>query len=432
MFIKNFDKLAKTPQRKIVLNLVEEALSSIQSENVINNSIKIEGNVLTIMNNAFDLSKFDRVFLLGFGKGSAKNSKFIEEKLGEKLTEGYVIDLPANVTQALQAGTNPQNFKKIKFIKGTHPLPSQGNLYFVNNVLQRINNLTEKDLVVVVITGGGSALFETPYRASLEKLIETDRALLKSGANISEMNTVRKHLSKVKGGSLSKHLFPATVVGVVASDVPGNDLSVISSGPTVKDPTTTDDAEEILNKYGIEIPNEYLTETPKEDKYFEKVSNILILSNLTALEAMKKKAQELGVAVSIYSDKFQMEARKAGETLIKNTEKGAILLAGGETTVKVTGGGEGGRNQEVVLGALSFIDGKTIICSFASDGWDNSSFAGAIGDIHTINKAREMNLEPSEFLNSNNSLGFFEKVGDGIETGRLPSNVSDLIIILKS
>ena len=420
MFIRNFDRLASTPQRKIILELIEEALSSIQSENVINNSIKIDGNILTIKDRAFDLKEFDRVFLIGFGKGSARNSKFIEEKLGNYLTDGFVID------------TNSEDFQKIKFTQGTHPLPSQVNLDFVNNVLQKINNLTEKDLVIVVITGGGSALFEPPYRASLEKLIEVGRALLKSGADISEMNTVRKHLSKVKGGSLSKHLFPATVVGVVASDVPGNDLSVISSGPTVKDPTTTDDAEEILNKYGIEIPNEYLTETPKEDKYFEKVSNILILSNLTALEAMKKKAQELGVAVSIYSDKFQMEARKAGETLIKNTEKGAILLAGGETTVKVTGGGEGGRNQEVVLGALSFIDGKTIICSFASDGWDNSSFAGAIGDIHTINKAREMNLEPSEFLNSNNSLGFFEKVGDGIETGRLPSNVSDLIIILKS
>src|SRR3990167_1390290 len=420
MFIRNFDRLASTPQRKIILELIEEALSSIQSENVINNSIKIDGNILTIKDRAFDLKEFDRVFLIGFGKGSARNSKFIEEKLGNYLTDGFVID------------TNSEDFQKIKFTQGTHPLPSQVNLDFVNNVLQKINKLTEKDLVIVVITGGGSALFETPYRASLEKLIEVGRALLKSGADISEMNTVRKHLSKVKGGSLSKHLFPATVVGVVASDVPGNDLSVISSGPTVKDPTTTDDAEEILNKYGIEIPNEYLTETPKEDKYFEKVSNILILSNLTALEAMKKKAQELGVAVSIYSDKFQMEARKAGETLIKNTEKGAILLAGGETTVKVTGGGEGGRNQEVVLGALSFIDGKTIICSFASDGWDNSSFAGAIGDIHTINKAREMNLEPSEFLNSNNSLGFFEKVGDGIETGRLPSNVSDLIIILKS
>ena len=173
------------------------------------------------------------------------------------------------------------------------------------------------------------------------------------------------------------------------------------------------------------------TQTPKEDKYFENVFNFLILSNQTALEAMKQKAYDLGLAADIFSNSFQMEAGKAGETLIKSAEKGTILLAGGETTVKVTGGGEGGRNQEVVLSALSSIDEKTIISSFDSDGWDNSSLAGAIGDIYTTNKAEEMNLEPSEFLNSNNSLEFFEKVGDGIKTGRLPSNVSDLMIVYK-
>lgn len=432
MFIKNFNQLATTPQRKIVLEIVEEALSSVQTENVLNNSVKVDGNILTIKDKdlpagrqAFDLSSFDRVFLIGFGKGSAKNSKFIEDKLGNYLTAGFVID------------TNPEDFQKIKFTLGTHPLPSQVNLDFVNNVLQRISNLTEKDLVIVVITGGGSALFETPYRASLEKLIESNRALLKSGADITQMNTVRKHLSKVKGGGLSKHLFPATVVSVIASDVAGNDLSVISSGPTVKDPTTIEDALSILNKYMINmtrsdlVSKDDLWETPKEDKYFEKVSNILILSNITALEAMKKKSEELGINTLIYSDKFQGEAKIAGQELIGKTAPNSILLAGGETTVKVTGEGVGGRNQEVVLGALLNIDERTIICSFASDGWDNSPFAGAIGDIYTLNKARGMNLEPSEFLNSNNSLEFFEKVGDGIETGRLPSNVSDLIIIFK-
>lgn len=419
MFIKNFDKLATTPQRKIVLEIVEEALSSIQTENVLNKNFTVLNNKLSIKDKTFDLSNFQRVFLIGFGKGSAKNSKLIEDKLGQYLSEGYVID------------TNPEDFQKIKFTQGTHPLPSQVNLDFVNNVLQKINNLTEKDLVIVVITGGGSALFETPYRLNLEKLIEIDRALLKSGADIIEMNTVRKHLSKIKGGGLSKHLFPATVVSVVASDVPGNDLSVISSGPTVKDPTTIEDALSILNKYGMQILRDDLSETPKEDKYFEKISNILILSNQTALDAMKKKAEEFGINTLIYSDKFQGEARMVGQELIQKTAPNSILLVGGETTVKVTGEGVGGRNQEVVLGALPFIDGKTIICSFDSDGWDNSHFAGAIGDIDTIDKTKAMSLNSQEFLDSNNSLEFFEKIGDGIETGRLPSNVSDLMIIMK-
>lgn len=421
MFIKNFDQLALTPQRKIVLELVEEALSSIQSENIIENSIKIDGSILTIKDKAFDLSAFDRVFLIGFGKGSAKNSKFIEEKLGDYLTDGFVID------------TNPEDFKKIKFTKGTHPLPSEQNLIFTKFLLKdELRDLSEKDLFIVVITGGGSALFENPYRANLDKLIAIEKQLLKSGTDIFEMNTVRKHLSLLKGGGLLKYLYPSRVVSIISSDVPGNDLSVISSGPTVRDQTTVEDALNIVDKYRLrDITRDDLMETPKEDKYFENVSNILILSNLTALEAMKKKAQDLGFAANIFSNSFQMEARKAGETLIKNTEKGTILLVGGETTVKVTGMGEGGRNQEVVLSALASIDEKTIISSFDSDGWDNSHLAGAIGDAKTLEKAKELGLNLLEFLNSNNSLEFFEKVGDGIKTGRLPSNVSDLMIIYK-
>ncbi len=421
MFIKNFDNLATTPQRKIVLDLVEEALSSIQTENVLNREINVSNGKLIIKDKTFDLSNFDRIFLIGFGKGSAKNSKFIEEKLGEKLTEGYVID------------TNPEDFKKIKFTKGTHPLPSEQNLIFTKFLLKdELRDLSKKDLFIVVITGGGSALFENPYRATLAKLIAIEEQLLKSGADIFEMNTVRKHLSLLKGGGLLKYLYPAKVISIISSDVPGNDLSVISSGPTVRDRTTVEDALNIVDKYRLrDVIRDDFTQTPREDKYFENVFNFLILSNQTALSAMKQKAYDLGFEANIFSNKFQMEARKAGETLIKNTDKGTILLAGGETTVKVTGQGAGGRNQEVVLGALSFIEEKTTICSFDSDGWDNSLFAGAIGDINTINKAREMSIDPQDFLNRDNSLEFFQKIGDGVETGRLPSNVSDLIIVYK-
>ncbi|OGH29132.1 MAG: hypothetical protein A3F30_00950, partial [Candidatus Levybacteria bacterium RIFCSPHIGHO2_12_FULL_37_12] len=370
MFINNFEALAVTPQRKIVLNLIETALSSIQSENVIGKSITVSDNTLTIKDKTFDLSSFNRVFLIGFGKGSAKNSKLIEEKLGEKLTEGYVID------------TNPEDFKKIKFTKGTHPLPSEQNLIFTKFLLKdELRDLSEKDLFIVVITGGGSALFENPYRVTLDKLISIEEQLLKSGADIFEMNTVRKHLSLLKGGGLLKYLYPAKVISIISSDVPGNDLSVISSGPTVRDNTTVEDALNIVDKYRLrDIARDDLTQTPKEDKYFERVSNILILSNVTALETMKQKAQELGITASIYSDKFQGLARTVGKELIESTMSNSILLAGGETTVRVTGNGEGGRNQEVVLSALLNIDDKTVISSFGSDGWDNSPFAGAIGD----------------------------------------------------
>src|SRR3990167_1959157 len=284
MFIKNFDKLATSPQRKIALEIIETALSSIQSENVIGKSIAVSYNTLNIKDKTFDLSGFERIFLIGFGKGSARNSKFIEEKLGEKLTEGYVID------------TNPEDFKKVKFTKGTHPLPSEQNLIFTKFLLKdELRDLSEKDLFIVVITGGGSALFENPYRVTLDKLISIEEQLLKSGADIFEMNTVRQHLSLLKGGGLLKYLYPAKVISIISSDVPGNDLSVISSGPTVRDHTTVEDALNIVDKYHLkEITIDDFTQTPKEDKYFENVFNFLILSNQTALEAMKQKAHDLG------------------------------------------------------------------------------------------------------------------------------------------
>lgn len=431
MFIKNFEELAKTPNRKIILELIETALSSIQPEEVINKNVNLTNRSLVIKYKNFDLNEFDRIFLLGFGKGSAKNSRLIEEKLKERLTEGYVID------------TNPENFTKIKFTQGTHPLPSQQNVEFTDSIIKRFKelNLTKRDLVIVVVCGGGSAMLVHPYRISLEKKIKVGKILLESGADIIEINTIRKHLSTVKGGGLSEILYPSTVATLIFSDVPGNDLSFIASGPTVKDNTTIDDAIRLLNKYNLwkklELTYEDFSENPKDDKYFENVFNILILSNLTALEAMKEKAEKLlGYEAEILSDKFEGEARLAGSDLVKRTPKNSILLVGGETTVKVKEKhGNGGRNQELVLGALSNLTieqwSNLVIASFDSDGWDNSHFAGAIGDLETLKKAQELNINPQNFLDSDNSLEFFEKTGDGIETDRLPSNVSDLIIVLK-
>jgi len=254
------------------------------------------------------------------------------------------------------------------------------------------------------------------------------------------MNTVRQHLSTIKGGGLAKILYPAYISSLIFSDVPGNNLSYIASGPTVKTDTTIDDAVNLLKKYNLldqlGLKREDFSENPKENKYFENVSNILVLSNFTALNAMQKKAQDLGYKVKILNEKFEGNAKEAGKELIAKTNPDSILLIGGETTVKVKNkNGKGGRNQVVVLGALSNLTieqwDNLVISSFDSDGWDNSHFAGAIGDIQTLQKAKEMNLNPQKFLDNDNSLEFFEKIGDGIETGRLPSNVSDLIIVMK-
>ncbi len=422
--IKNIDELAITEERKIVLKLVETALLSIQPKEVFKSNIYRERNNLTIANKDFDLSEYERVFILGFGKGAAGNSKQLEDLLGKDLTAGFVID------------TNGAQFKKIKFTKGTHPLPSEVNYQFTQNAIENLSNLNQKDLVLVVICGGGSAMLVHPHAISLSQKINVGKVLLKSGATISQMNTVRKHLSDVKGGGLAQILYPATVATIIFSDVPGNDLSVIASGPTVEDLTTVKDALKIITTFGIDkelnLPLNSFVENPHEKKYFKNVHNLLVLSNDTALFAMKKRAKELGWEARIFSDRFESVAKLAGKKLISATHGRSILLAGGETTVHVENAkGVGGRNQELVLSTLPTIGRDVTICSFATDGWDNTENCGAIGDHKTLQKADEKNLNINQFIDQNNSFNFFNKTKDGIKTDRLPSNVSDLMIVLK-
>lgn len=423
MFIKNFEALSKTPERKVILDLVETAFNSIQPDKVFRRSIQRQGNILKIVDQEFDLNSYERIFLLGFGKGSAGNSKRLEELLSEKLTEGFVIDAAE------------EKFEKIEFTQGTHPLPSEENFKFTQKIMEKLANLTEKDLVLIVVCGGGSAMLVHPHAITLEQKIEVGKKLLKSGANIREMNVVRKHLSDVKGGGLAQILYPATIATLVYSDVPGNDLSTIASGPTVEDPSTIVDAQEILKKYNIQeefLTNQAFVEKPHDKKYFERVHNIIVLSNKTALDAMQKKGEELGFKVIILSDKFESDAKVAGEKLISTVEPNSILLAGGETTVRVNNKeGIGGRNQTLVLAALEKLSNNITICAFDSDGWDNIDNAGAIGDELTIHKAEELGIDPKSYIEMDNSLEFFNKTNDAIVTGRLPSNVSDLMIVLK-
>lgn len=422
-YIKNYSELATNEERAIVLDLIEAAIDSIQPENVISKNFVLNGSELSIENKKVDLKNYERVFLLGFGKGSAGISQIIEETLGNFLTKGFVID------------TAPAEFKKIEFTLGTHPLPSKENVEFTQKAIENLSGLTEKDLVLIVICGGGSVLFEAPYKVSFEKIVEVNQMLLKSGATITEMNAVRKHLSKVKGGGLAKILAPAKVFSLIFSDVPGNDLSTIASGATVMDDTSVKDAWAVYEKYGLQkldLKEEDFTETPKEESVFANIDNVLMLSNQTALNAMAKKAESMQIKAEIFSDRFESDATLAGKGLIEKTPEHSILLAGGETTVKVLNpDGKGGRNQELVLAALYTLDKNTTIASFDSDGWDNSPTAGAIADLQTLEKAKGLGENPHEYLSQNNSLVFFKNLRDAIITDRLPSNVADLIIVYK-
>lgn len=420
MFIQNHDQLATTEKRQQLLQIIESGIEAIQPDAVFDANIKLENNILYIQDNSFNLDEYENLYVLGFGKGSARNAKKLETLLGDRIREGYVID------------TQEEQFKIIKFTEGTHPVVSQQNVDFTFKVMDRFSRMHEKDLVLVIVCGGGSAMLEHPHSVSLEQKINIEKALLKSGATIIEMNKIRQHLSDVKGGGLAQILYPATVVSLIYSDVPGNDIAYIASGPTVKDNTSIEDAMELVRKFQIpDVQRESFNENPSDDKYFEKVKNCIILSNLTALHAMENKAKELGINASIYSDKYQGEARYASVNLLEELKEPGMLLAGGETTVTATGNGVGGRNQEATLSTLIKLPPNTLYCSFASDGWDNSEAAGAIADSTTQEHAENKQVDPQEFLNNNDSYTFFQTTQDAIMTGRLPSNVADLMIVWK-
>jgi glycerate-2-kinase len=414
MIIKNFKSLALSKERRIALEIVKAGLSALDYEKIDFEQYLYQHELARILTRN---NTNKNIYLIGFGKGSAKIADILRKKI--KFKEIYVIDV------------------KGRYFKGTHPLPSRKNFFFTKEIIERFQGkLIEDDLVIVLVCGGGSAMLVYP-NIPLKKYIQVNQELLKSGANIYEMNTIRKHLDLVKGGGLLKILYPAKVISFIFSDVPGNDLSFIASGPTVKDKTKIADALKIIKKYKLKsVRKEDLIETPKEEKYFKNVRNILALSNLTALKAMKKKAESLGIKAKILTDNLKGDVKDVAKFLFQEIKKSKekILIAGGETTVKVKGKGKGGRNQELVLWflkTLTYADSNFLIVSLNSDGWDNTEFAGAIGDKITLEKAEKLKLDIDKFLENNDSFHFFKKTKDGIITGRLPVNVADLIILCK-
>lgn len=420
--IKNFDELAITPLRKDALGILEAGYGAISTENVIRTQVKIEEDILFVKDKKINLSDYERIFFVGIGKCAADAGVVFEDILGGRITDGIVIDVRG------------VELKRIRSRVGTHPLPSEVNVEAAKSIKEMLEGATERDLVIALISGGGSALLCLPHDIKCEVLAKITKELMKKGANIEEMNTVRKHLSLIQGGQFAQIAYPAKIISLIFSDVPGDDIATIASGPTVLDTTTKKDAQDVLSKYGVstdcDLPDCEIIETPKDKKYFENVENVLLLTNETALYAMKEKALELGYVAQIVDTKLQGEARDVGRVLAQNSAPGVCMLYGGETTVTVKGGGSGGRNQELVLGALSCLKKNSIIVAAASDGWDNSPAAGAIGDELVLEKSKEAGLSPEDFLNDNNSYEFFKKVGGAIDTGKTGSNVSDLYFTL--
>lgn len=424
--IKNLDKLATTRLRQDALSILEAGYESIIVDKLIRSNIYIDSeNNICINDRKICLDDYKRIFFIAIGKCAVSSASVFEELLGDKIENGIVLDV------------KEKNFKRFISEAGTHPLPSTKNISVTKSIVDLLEEADKNDLIITVISGGGSSLLCLPYKIECDDVVRISRELMNKGANIHELNTVRKHISSIKGGQFAKLAYPATVVSFILSDVPGDDLSVIASGPTVMDKTTKEDTEKILEKYNLreDLSNIdiQLLETPKEEKYFEKVTNILLGSNLFALEEMKKKAESLGYNAYIEDTKLEGEARVLGEKLIsKEYLPNSCHLWGGETTVKVLNNqGIGGRNQEFVLSALPHIKENMIVIGSASDGWDNSDMAGAIGDIDLFDLSLNKGLKSEEYLDENNSYEFFEKAGGHIRTDRTGSNVADFYLILK-
>ncbi len=428
MLIKNYKKIARNPERKKVLKIVESGLAAIQPGKIIESKVNLnrQKNLLSAGKKQLDLNKFERIFVFGIGKASFEAAQALEKILGARINNGVLID------------THPKKLKYIKTFQGTHPLPSNKNKVATKQLEKLVEQATQNDLIIGIITGGGSALL-CDYRVNLAELRQIFSQLLKSGANIEEINTVRKHFSKIHGGWLAQKIYPATGLSLIISDVPSNNLSFIASGPTYLDKTTLQDAQRIISQYHLSTAKKFankMAETPKEKKYFRKIKNILIGDNKTALQAMAEAAQKLGIKkIKILPRGLYNYASQQGEKIIKTIRKenpSTIFLFGGETNVKVKGKGIGGRSQELALGALKQIEPDITLAAFASDGRDNIDLAaGAIIDFSTKQKAEQLNLPIQKFLANNDSYHFFKETNDLIITGQLDSNVADLAVVYK-
>jgi len=439
--IQNFEALAVNELRRDALAIAEAGYEAINTEEVVRDKVQVGNDELRIADKTYKTDE-RKIFYVGVGKCAVAAGRVIEEILGDALTAGVAFDI---------ADANSNNGSKIETYFGTHPLPSEANVRGAKRIIEFLAYKKEEDLVIFVVSGGGSTLLCLPG-APMEYSDESElfKQLTAHGAPIQDINTVRKHISRARGGALAVAAYPAEVASLIASDVPGNDMHVIASGPTVLDTSTIADAQAILARYGITAPiNIEFIETEKEQKYFERVTNIFILSNKDALSGMKNEAVRRGYETTVVDEHFTGEARNIGRTVAEKLHSSApktALLYAGESTVTfgdyTDAGGpsprrsglrprEGGRNQEMALSALNDIRSDEIILSFASDGHDNTDHAGAIADETTRAHAREQKLSVDEYLNAHKSYDFFKITCDALVTGYTGSNVSDIIIALK-
>jgi hydroxypyruvate reductase len=410
--------------------------------------VHLEENTLTVDRREYDLKQIENIYVVGAGKAAAPMALAVEQILGNRISEGLINTkhghgLPLNRIELKEAG---------------HPLPDEAGMQGAETILSLIEKAKDEDLIICLISGGGSALLPLPAQGiSLEEKQATTSLLLECGATIQEINAIRKHISRIKGGRLAGASWPAGLVTLILSDVVGDPLDVIASGPTVPDESTFEDCLAIVKKYKLESKvspsiRNYLyqgaagrrQDTPKPGNVcFTRTQNVIIGSNIQAIMASASEARQLDYRTLVLSSLIEGETREVAKVhaaiakeVIRTGNpipKPACLISGGETTVTLRGEGKGGRNQEFVLAAAMEMKDleASVILSGGTDGTDGpTEAAGAIADGNTIRRSCAKGMDPASYLDRNDSYNFFFKLGDLLITGPTRTNVMDLRIII--
>jgi hydroxypyruvate reductase len=427
--------------RAVALAVWEAALDAAAVAPLVRRALVVEGSVLQAGSLRLDLSEVRRVLVLGAGKASAAIAQEVEAILGGKITGGLVV-----VKDGYGRPT-----KRIRVVEASHPVPDERGQRAAAELLELARGAGPGDLVVVLISGGASALLPAPAPPiTLDEKRRVTSLLLGAGATIGELNAVRKHLSLLKGGQLARAAAPATVLTLVLSDVIGNPIDVIGSGPTAPDTSMFGDALGILDRFGLRgrVPPSVLerlgagasgaiAETPKPgDRAFDRVSHVIVGDNTAVIDAAAAKARGLGYAPVVTSCAFAGEAREAARDFVACRAFVGVrgcVIAGGETTVKVRGAGRGGRCQEFALSAaleLERVPNATVLAA-GTDGTDGpTDAAGAIADGDTVRRALALGLDPGQALEANNAYAFFDALGDLIVTGPTGTNLLDVYLLV--
>ncbi|KKW08482.1 MAG: Glycerate 2-kinase [Candidatus Kaiserbacteria bacterium GW2011_GWA2_49_19] len=416
-WITNTEKLSTNALRADALSIAEAAYNAIDTDAVIRSRLVITGSELTVQGKTYNLNAFSKIKIIGFGKASCKAVETLESLLRGRISEGVAIDVRGGTCDI------------VDIEKGTHPRPSVGNFAATDKIVNMAKDSSENDLYIVAVSGGGSSLLCWPI-GECEQGGRLYDDFARVGGTIDEMNMVRRHISGVKGGGLAALLYPATVIGLVFCDVPGDNFEDVASGPTYYDKSTVADAEAVLERYGLS--GYTLNETPKDRRLFEKVCNVNVISNTVPLDAMAAEAHRLGYKAVNVGKSLYEHPIKLLERMRRELGKKTAVIAGGEPSFAINRkGGKGGRCQYVAMQALKDIKDGEVMLAIATDGMDNSDSAGAMTDIDTIKKAKQKNLSIEKSIESLNTYGFLESVGNMLYTGATDANVSDLFLLLK-